>query len=124
MFGLFNRTPVNIILRGIKGGSLVVKAIPVKDRAGFFSHAFTITRVIPGEDVVITIRRDVEAHCYFDNPDIIFTAPEWMTYRESQKIFNACIDSVNRRDGKEKKSRMDKARAILTEQLTREIPNV
>lgn len=124
MFGLFNRKPVNIILRGIKSGALVVKQIPVKDRDGYISHAYTITRVIPGENVVITIRRDVEVYCYWDNPEIGFTAPEWMTFRESRKIFHACIDHHNDREGKANKARMDKDRAILTEQLTREIPNV
>lgn len=124
MFGLFNRAPMNIILRGIKSGALTVQAISVKERSGFISHAFTITRAMPDGDVVITIRRDVEVYCYFNSPDIIFTSPEWMTFRESQRIFDTCIDYLNKREGKAKKARMDKDRAVLTEQLTREIPNV
>lgn len=120
MFGLFNRAPVNVILRGIKDGSLVVKQEPVNDIKGWSMAAYSITRKMPDGDVVIRIHRSVETHCDFDSPEIRYISPDWMTFRESQKIFNTCIDHQNDYI----KARQKRERLELVEQLTRKIPNV
>lgn len=124
MFGLFNRTPVNIILRGIKDNSLVVSQESIEDIMGWRMAAYSITRKMPDGDVVIRIVRKVEMYAYFSGPEVRYISPDWMTYRESDKIFNACIDHQNNYNNKRQSADNKRERLALAERLTRKIPNV